>query len=496
MAQFQAGPLTLAIPMALYAKNRSRLVAELKTLGTEGAKAEYAGLGKIPENAVVVLQGGKQECRHDTDHEELFRQESFFHWAFGVSEADCYGAVHVATGKSLLFIPRLGPEYAVWMGRIAPPEEFKARYEVDSVHFVDELASVLKSLDVGGNLVLLALHGLNSDSGSHSLPLSFPGLETFAVDKALLYPAIASLRVYKTEEELKVLRYVAEVSSRAHVQVMRSVKPGMSEFQLESLFLHECYFHGGCRHASYTCICATGTNSAVLHYGHAGAPNSRIVRDGDLCLFDMGGEYACYGADITCTFPANGTFTAPQKIVYNAVLDATRAVIAAIRPGVVWVDMHLLAERVILTALKAAGLIQGDIEAAAKARVGAVFMPHGLGHFLGIDTHDVGGYPSGVERPSGAGLRKLRTARTLQAGMYLTVEPGCYFMEATLEPAYANGEVAPFLVKERIAEFLPIGGVRIEEDVLVTETGAEVFSKVPRTVEEIEHLMGARWLSS
>lgn len=147
-------------------------------------------------------------------------------------------------------------------------------------------------------------------------------------------------------------------------------------------------------------------------------------------LFDMGGNYAGYAADITCSFPANGKFTADQKIIYNAVLAARDAVIAAIKPGVSWSDMHLLANRVMLQAMKDADLLQGDIEDMIKAGINAVFQPHGLGHFLGLDVHDVGGYLSAhPARSSAPGLSKLRTARILQAGMVLTVEPGCYFIE-------------------------------------------------------------------
>lgn len=492
MAVYQASPATLAIPMALFKKNRTRLVAELQSLNTPEKKKEYAAVGALPGNSLVVLEGGKQLCRHDTDHEELFRQESYFHWTFGVAEADCVGAVHVPSGKSILFVPRLPQEYAVWLGRIAPSQEIRDRYEVDEVYFTDEIPSVLQSFNKNNDLTLLLLHGVNTDSGSTTDAVTIQGLEPFTQDHATLHPVIGNLRVYKTPEEIAVLKYAAEVSSRAHVEVMRNVKAGLSEFQMESLFLHHCYFHGGCRHASYTCICGSGENGAVLHYGHAGAPNSRVMRDGDLCLFDMGAEYACYGSDITCTFPLNGRFTPPQRLVYTAVWDATQAVVKALRPGVLWADMHLLAETTMLEVLKSGGLVQGDISAAVAARVGAVFMPHGLGHFLGIDTHDVGGYPHGISRPQGPGISRLRTARVMEAGMYITVEPGCYFNVATLEPAFANPQLAPFLVKDRIMEFVGMGGVRIEEDVLVTETGCEVFSKVPRTIEEIEQVMSAK----
>lgn len=144
------------------------------------------------------------------------------------------------------------------------------------------------------------------------------------------------------------LLWALQVSSDAHVQVMRVAKPGMREYELEATFLHHVYRYGGCRHCSYTCICATGSNSSILHYGHASAPNDRVLQDGDVALLDMGAEYHFYGSDITCSFPINGRFTESQKFVYNSVLDAQNAVIAAMRLGLR--PLHLRLPWVILLA--------------------------------------------------------------------------------------------------------------------------------------------------
>jgi hypothetical protein len=170
-------------------------------------------------------------------------------------------------------------------------------------------------------------------------------MEAFTVDQSLLWPAAVELRVIKTPAEQDLLRYVGAVSSEAHIAVMQAVCEGMIEYQLESLFSHWCYFYGGCRHNSYTCICASGVNASVLHYGHAGEPNARRLRREDMCLFDMGGEYACYGADITTSFPVSGKFSPGQRMVYQAVLAAVYAVEDAIKPGVCWLDMHTLSYR-------------------------------------------------------------------------------------------------------------------------------------------------------
>lgn len=240
---------------------------------------------------------------------------------------------------------------------------------------------------------------------------------------------------------------------------------------------------------SYTCICGTGHNGSILHYGHAGAPNDKLIQDGDMCLLDMGGEYYCYTSDITCSYPANGVFTEDQKLIYNAVLKANRAVLASCKPGVSWSEMHQLAERVILQELSVMGVLQGSIEDMMAVRMGARFMPHGLGHLLGLDVHDVGGYPKGHERIEQPGLKSLRTVRKLEQGMVLTIEPGIYFIEHLIQETLKNPEQAKFLVLDQIQRFRGFGGVRIEDDIAITADGVELLTCVPRTVEEIEALM-------
>ncbi|XP_060110131.1 xaa-Pro dipeptidase isoform X2 [Heteronotia binoei] len=471
---FWLGNETLKVPAALFALNRTRLCDRLR------AKSD------VPRKSIVLLQGGEQTNRYCTDTGVLFRQESYFHWTFGVTEADCFGAIEVDTGDAILFIPRLPESYAVWMGKIHPPEFFKKKYAVAEVRYTDEIATVLAAKNPS---VLLTLRGVNTDSGSVTREASFDGISQFTVNNTILHPEIAECRVIKTDMELEVLRYTNKISSEAHKEVMKAVNAGMKEYELESLFQNYCYARGGMRHISYTCICGSGNNSSVLHYGHAGAPNDKTIEDGDLCLFDMGGEYHCYGSDITCTFPANGKFTPDQKAIYEAVLKSCQAVMQAVKPGVVWPDMHRLADRVHLEELKKIGILQGTVDDMVKVHLGAVFMPHGLGHFLGIDVHDVGGYPEGVERIDLPGLRSLRTARVLQQGMVLTVEPGIYFIDHLLDQALADPIQACFINNNILPRFRGFGGVRIEEDIAVTATGMELLTCVPRTVAQIEAFM-------
>ena len=343
----------------------------------------------------------------------------------------------------------------------------------------------------------------------------------------------------------------------------------MMEFQLEARFLHHIYYHGGCRLAAYTCICACGPNSSVLHYGHAGAPNDQALKDGSMALLDMGAEYFCYCSDITCSYPVNGKFTADQAMVYGAVLEAQKQIFAAMRPGVAWTDMHRLMWRVVLAALRDYGVLVGELEDMLAAGIGPVFMPAGLGHLIGMDTHDVsdaashnnapsartdtrsrparrrhdattdhrdthvtssslvhrhtpqrstpraprhtpcsatphllryvprqvGGYlsytPPRIEAP---GISKLRTARILEVGQVFTVEPGCYFIEALLQPALAKPETARFFDTDVLARFRGTGGVRLEDVVAITASGIDNYTLCPRTIPEVEAVMsGGKW---
>ncbi len=297
---FSMGPHTHKVPMEMFSINRKRLL--------EALKKEM----KLPASAFVLLQGGGDQgiCEGDSsDVGPVFKQEAFFHWAFGVLEPDCFGAIDVNTGSTTLFIPKLPSEYAIWMGHIPTLEETKERsvfyqcnnahplvltcsyfrYRVDHVKYTDDLKNHFKTVSAKPTLLLLS--GSNSDSGKSTRPAAFDGISDFTVNHDLLHPTMSECRVIKTEMELEALRYVTKLSSDAHKAVMRTIKPGMREYQCEATFLNHCYYYGGCRHVCYTCIAGSGHSGSVLHYGHAGAPNDQRVKDGDIVLFDMGAEY-------------------------------------------------------------------------------------------------------------------------------------------------------------------------------------------------------------
>lgn len=485
---FSRGPGTFRVAEKLHAEVRSKVVARL-------IKAcEEAG---VPTSGVALFRGGRSACRNDTDHELLFRQESYFQYLFGVEDPDWWGMLELPSGRSTLFIPRLDGAYAIWMGELKSPQHYQEHYGAEAVCYVDEMQSCLASALQGEGL-LHAMAGTNTDSGediSKILPVVEAVPEGAKIHTDILFTVIADARVTKTAAELEVMQYASWVTSVAHVEVMRDVTPGMMEYQLEARFKYHMAEQGGSRHCAYTCICACGPNAAVLHYGHAGAPNDWQLKESDMALLDMGAEYHCYCSDITCSYPVSGRFTDDQRLIYGAVLDAQRHVISTMRAGVKWPEMHRLAWRTVLTHLRDGGVLTGHVDDMLAAGLGATFNPAGLGHLIGLDTHDVGGYlkmnPQRIAEP---GISKLRTARVLEAGMCLTVEPGCYFIDCLIEQALADPAKSKFIVVEVLDRFRRFGGVRLEDVVVVTESGVENFALCPRTVEEVESVMaGGQW---
>ena len=566
------GQETYKIPLSMFADNRRKLVNKLLEAAAadddDASTIDANNAVIVPDGSLIFLQGGESQTRNDTDHEPLFRQESYMWWLTGVKEPDVNLLIEInyedaSTGiypKTTLFIPKLPQEYATIMGKIRTPEEWKELYQVDNVLYNDDIISTLELWANNGSNCnngisievltkegeektasaittaipatattthsipakkLLLMQGINTDSGNmYELPQQLildkckNLLVQSFIDTTTLFPILANCRVYKSSEELRVLQFIANVSSMGHVYVMKHTKPGMYEYQCESLFQHYCYYNYGCRLVSYTSICACGPNPAILHYGHAGEPNSRQLLENDTCLFDMGGEYQCYASDITCSFPVNGKFSDNYKPVYEGVLNAQRVVLKMMKPGISWVDCHVAAEIEVVKALHTIGIVvlpdtdASDEDAVhnkiaelvvSDDRLGAVFMPHGLGHFIGIDTHDVGGYLQGLgpERSPLPGLKKLRTARVLEEDMVLTVEPGCYFIDHLLdEIVLSNGEhkLFKYINNDILKEYRGTGGVRLEDVVAVTSDGCENYTTCPRTIQEVEHVMsGGKW---
>lgn len=426
------------------------------------------------QSAIIYLKGADLHYRYDTDYEFPFRQESNFWYLTGVNEPDFHLIFDLQTLEYHLFAPKRDTDYAVWHGRIKSMEQYQEEYQPDHLHWDAQLPKVLRELDPD------RIYCLNEEQAEF--------IEEFdrdtPIDLDTVEEALTHCRVFKTEWELDQMREAARVNDIAHTEVLRALEPGKSEYELKAVFDYHHIQHGLMQDA-YNGIFASGTNSAILHY----VENDREIQDGDLFLIDAGYEYDGYASDYTRTYPANGTFTKEQAAVYQAVLDAQNQVIEQIAPEVSMEELHMNSAEIMMQGLLDAGLIQGSLDDIMENDIFALFFPHGLGHFLGLDTHDVGGYPKGVERIDRPGIKYLRARRTLQPTMVLTIEPGIYFIPALLKPAFEDETKSQFLNQSKLTEMFDFGGVRIEDNIIVTEEGYENLTNVPKERDEIEEIM-------
>jgi Xaa-Pro dipeptidase len=402
-------PKEYKVPLELYKQNRVKVSKAMQHLG-----------------GIILLKGVPTIPIHDQDIQFEVQQESNFMYLIGLEEVDCYAVLEVATGRAILFVPEYPQDYKMWM-KVFTMQEIQDLVGVDEVMYIDKLEAYLNETKPA---TIHIYNGIDSDSGLVPDCPAQTFLSKHKCDDKSLYSILNECRVTKSAAEIEVLRFVCMLSSEAHERVLRNIKVGNKEYQIEALFQFHNHVTSGAKFNAYDCICASGRNAGTLHYN----VNDKYLNDGSLVLADMGAKYRGYCSDITVTFPISGKFNPKQRIIYNAVLDAMLTVHNCLKPGVNWGDMHLLAERTIIKHLHEAGIVVGNVDEINKNRIGALFFAHGLGHLLGLRVHDVGGYNVGCpERSSEEGLKRLRFRRNLEVGMVLTNEPGCYFIEYILE---------------------------------------------------------------
>ena len=426
------------------------------------------------ESAIVYMKGAELMYRYDSDYEFPFRQESNFWYLTGVNEPDFHLILDLKEQKYHLFAPKRDSQYAVWHGRVKSKEQLQEEYQPDHLHYEGKLPRILDELQPE------KIYCIDEEQAEF--------IEQFdrrtPIDLDTLDEAITHCRVFKTDWELEQMREAARVNNIAHRAVLEALEPGKYEYEMKAEFDYH-QIKNGLMQDAYNGIFAAGENSAILHY----VENNREIKDGDLFLIDAGFECNGYASDFTRTYPANGTFSEAQAEIYEAVLEAQKQVIESSKPDVKMEDLHILAARVMMQGLKDADIVDGSIDDLMENDIFALFFPHGLGHFLGLDTHDVGGYPKGVDRIERPGIKYLRMRRTLQPGMVLTIEPGLYFVPALLEPALEDDKASKFLNASRLKDMMDFGGVRIEDNLIITEDGHENMTDVPKERDEIEKVM-------
>ncbi|KAH0536994.1 hypothetical protein FGG08_006166 [Glutinoglossum americanum] len=417
--------------------------------------AAYIKAKEPNADGVIYLEGQKTSMIEDCDEAQPFS---------------------IPTGKLILYIPPIDADEVIWTGLPLSLEEALKKYDVDEARY---------STDVNGSLA-----GLAKEPGCSKIWAIHPQISEHVTflefrdkDYSLLKEAIEECRVVKDVYEIGLIRKANEISAGAHHAVMRAVKEAKNEQELEAVFLHHCISHGSHKQA-YHSIVASGTNAATLHYQKNDEPLSGRLN----LLLDAGCEYACYASDITRTFPLSGHFTPPSLAIYNLVLLMQKTCTAALKADVLWEEIHVLAHKVAITGLLEIGVLAGGTaEQILEQRTSVAFFPHGLGHYLGLDTHDSGGHPRYGDEDSM--FRYLRVRGKVPAGSVVTVEPGIYFCDFIISPYLGDPAHSKFIDKDVLAKYWEVGGVRIEDNILITPDGYENLTTVVKEVSEMERLI-------
>ena len=348
------------------------------------------------------------------------------------------------------------------------------RYDVDRVLTTDKLNHWLTQPPYSDH----PIHYIpNQISGT----IDFP--KTHSLKPRLLKQAIEECRVAKSPTEVAMIKHANDISSAAHQAVMEAAKHATNERELHALFIKLC-MERGCDNQAYSSIVASGTAAATLHYVKNNAPLAGKLN----ILLDAGGEWDCYAADITRTFPINGKFTKESRDIYEIVLQMQKETMAMIKADADWDAIHTHAHRVAIDGLLRLGILRGgNATELLDSRASVAFFPHGLGHYLGMDTHDTGGHPR-YDDPD-AMFRYLRVRGPLKEGSVITVEPGVYFCRFIIDPVLCDESRARYIDAAVLERYWDVGGVRIEDNVLVTKGGCENLTSAPKEVDEIERLM-------
>ena len=415
------------------------------------------------EGAVAIIPTAPERVRSRDSHYP-YRFDSYFYYLTGFREPEA--VLVIAAGekaRSILFCRERNPEREIWDGFRHGPEGARVAFGLDEAHPIADLDKMVPEL-LADRAAIYCL--LGADARWDARVTGWINEVRARARSGVSAPrevrdvcaVLDEMRLVKGPEEVAVMRRAAAITAGAHRRAMRATRPGRAEHEIEAELLHEFRRHGA-QAPAYTPIVAGGERACILHY----VQNDAVLKDGDLLLIDSGCELDGYAADLTRTFPVNGRFSPPQRDIYELVLAAQAAAISAVKPGEPWDAPHRAAVTVLTQGLVELKLIKETVEQAIEKESYRRFYMHRTGHWLGLDVHDAGDYKRGGEW------------RALAPGMVLTVEPGCYIR---------GGEGVP----DRFADI----GVRIEDDVLVTESGAEVLTRdAPKSVRDVEALVGS-----
>jgi len=419
-----------------------------------------------------------------------YRQDSTFLYFFGLSQPGLTAIIDFNSGEEYLFGNDIGIDDIIWTGDQSSIEENAARAGVRNVFPMGKLKEFLDKIIAEGREV----HYLPPYRGETIIKLHQllgKSLDAITKDSSReLIKKVIMLRSIKDEQEIREIEKIIDVTYDMHTTAMKMARPGVYEREIAGVIEGIALSNGG----SVAFPIILSINGQILHNHYHG----NILEKGRLMLVDAGAESPMgYAGDITRTSPVGGKFSEKQKEIYEIVLNTNLESIAMVKPEILFRDVHNNASMIIAKGLKDLGLMKGDMEEAVKAGVHALFFPHGLGHMLGLDVHDMEGlgenyvgYNDNVQRSKQFGAAYLRLAKKLKPGFVLTVEPGIYFIPALIDLWKKEKKFTEFINYGKVEDYRDFGGIRIEDDVLVTENGHRVLGKpIPKTIEEVEGVM-------
>lgn len=440
-------------------------------------------------SGLLLFPGNSEVGMNYAGNPYPFRQDSNFLYFFGIDQPGLFAAIDADTGKSILFGDELTMEDIVWTGPQPSIQQLAERTAIDEVRPLQELDAFVADARAASR----TLHFTPPYRADNMIRLrkltgiAEEELKTYASES--LIRAIVAQRAYKSPEEVAAIENAVDITRSMHIAVMQAAAEGKMESELAGIALGIAYAMG--RGVAYGIILSV--NGHILHNHYHG----NTLKKGQLVLGDFGAEGPTgYAGDITRTFPVDSRFTQRQKDIYQIVLETEEQAIASLRPGIKYLDVHLAASRRIAQGLKDLGLMKGDVDEAVAQGAHALFFPHGLGHMMGLDVHDMEdlgedhvGYAGEVERSKQFGTAYLRLARTLQPGFVLTVEPGIYFIPELIDQWRSEGRFTDFIDYEKLETYKDFGGVRIEDNVLITNEGHRILGKpIPKSVADVEAL--------
>lgn len=439
--------------------------------------------GKAVSDMAFLIPGEEMEERKYCDTVKPFRQERYFYYLSGVNIPGSMVLYDLAEEKLTLFLPNIDWDDVMWSGLPLSLKEAAEKFDVDEVKYIDELFEVLGSSAFSSKKFYTTDmdHFVKYEKDSDKkaiLAKIIPGDKDF-------FESMDETRLIKDEYEIETLRHVAKISDHAHYAVMSALPIELNEIQIEAEFAYHSTRQGA-RSLGYDPICCSGPACGTLHY----IENTDDLAGKHSVLIDAGAEWNNYTTDVTRCFPINGKWTKEHRAIYETVLEMQSETMKLMKPGANWDDLHILAHKILIRRLREFGIFKKEFteQEIFDAKVSCAFYPHGLGHMMGLDVHDVAG-KANYEDPDPY-FQYLRIRRPLQAGMVVTNEPGCYFNKFLIkELLEKHPERAKMVDFEVMKTYMYIGGVRIEDDILITKDGYEDLTGITSDPDEIEKII-------